>query len=126
MTDHTASAQVGALDLDTQARARELAARSCQSTEPCFCHEYCEQIAAAIAAALDEALRAGEIAGLLRAIKLVNERASDYARLANSHDGEELGVVYTDKCGVCASIASRIDARISELTAPPAEKDELE
>ena len=76
---------------------------------------------AAIAAALDEACIAGEIAGLRKASEIVNKRASDYARLANSHEGEELGIVYTDKCGVFASIAGRIDAQIAKLTAPPAE-----
>ena len=64
---------------------------------------------------IDAALSEGTIEGLRIARELVSARAMDYAAAANKHDGTELGVVHTDKCGVCASLESAISARIAAI-----------
>ena len=57
---------------------------------------------------LEELRESSFNAGLERAAEIADERASQYARSANRHEGAELGCVYTDKTGVAASIARNI------------------
>ena len=82
---------------------------------PNWIDERCTYQASEIQRALSAAYAKGMAEGLQKARDEVSERAREYARAANEHQNTELGVVYTDKCGVCASISSRIDARLSAI-----------
>lgn len=69
---------------------------------------------------VDNARAEGIVEGLRIARELVSARALDYAAAANKNAGTELGDIYTDKCGVCASLERSISAHIAALTSATA------
>lgn len=64
---------------------------------------------------LEQQSRAVLAIALKAAAEEADDRAQTYADLANRHDGTPMGSSYTDRCGACASVASRLRALAAQL-----------